>query len=194
MSGIGKFIYDFDQGTFHRIQDLFGSSFADTWMVYIGNLYFWTPVFAFALVALYLSKPKSGMLNLLFAAGSFVLAYQAASLLGRLFGRHAPFLTQEIFLLRPIPPTTNDTVFSLPDWAMAAFVALLFFAHMRVRESRRPFPVIVWSLLVVPIIARIYAGYSYPLDIIFGILLGIVIGQFMVHFARNVEIVMAERR
>ncbi|MEM7037954.1 MAG: hypothetical protein AAF570_13305, partial [Bacteroidota bacterium] len=193
-AGIGKMIYDFDMGSFEGIQRLFGSEFADNWMIYVGNLFFWTPLFVFVLVMLFRAKREVRWLNLLFAAGSFVLSYQCAILLGRMFARPAPFHVESLFLLRPIPELSIHNMYSLPDWAIAATFATLLFSHVRIRAAGQPFPIILWSVLVIPVIARIYAGYAYPVDIILGMILGIIIGQFMVHFARNVEIVMAERR
>lgn len=175
-----------DQAIFLWFQDHFRTEGLDHLSILLANVYFWTPVLIFLVFLLYMQNPQKGITHFFFALASLVLSYQAAFLLSYFIGLPAPYVVEHFNGGPQLPAFQETFLLSFPDWSIAAFWGGSMFIIRRIRTNKRL--VISISILTFLIIAffRIYAGYAFFSDILFGTLVGIVFGwifsRFLIHF------------
>ena len=153
-----------------------------------GNIVFWMPLFAMLAIYLSMSRPMNWWLEVFFGVAGFILAFQVATLLSRVFAQPAPYVVENILHGTRLPAFVNEYAFNLPDWTVAAMVATIRYTRLRLRNAMQPLP--GWFVLFPLLLgfSRILPGYAYPMDVLSGWMIGMVIAFFMHHVARNVVV------
>lgn len=172
MSALEK-ILEWDQSLFLAIHDGWSNSFFDTVMPWFRNPFFWVPVYVFLL---YFAVKKFGRNGLLWCLAFIIVFgiadFTSASILKPYFGRlrpcNEPALQNYIHDLvgcgsgKSFPSSHSSNHFGLSFFII--FTLGQFYKWMNT-------PAIVWALLVV--IAQVYVGVHYPMDILGGLLVGL---------------------
>lgn len=190
MSKFAEIIYLLDKAAFVGLRNSLGGGWVDDLTVLMGNLVFWTPLFIFLAIYMALAKERQLVLNIFFGLAAFVLAFQVAILLSRVFEQPAPYVVESIVHNLRLPAFSDYYAVNLPDWTLAAMVAAIRYTKLRLRGTGSPLPALFFIFPLMMCFARIIPGYAYPMDVITGWLIGLLIAFFMHHFARNVEVVM----
>lgn len=190
MGSLAQAIYDFDKQVFAWIREHLGGGILDEVLVYVGNLYFWTPLIIFMMVLLYRSAARGRALNILYSLGAIVLAYQSGFLLSFLFQQPAPYVVELILRDIRLPGFQNVTAYSFPDWPTAALTALIAFSRFRVRLSGGYFPAGMMVAVLVMGFCRVHAGNAYPYDILGGWVLGHGVAWILRLFSRNLDLII----
>lgn len=193
MNSIGEMINGLDRSLFEALQTWLGQGAFAERMFFVGNLYFWTPLFAFLAVLLYQMEPRRGAWNILFGFGVFVLSYQAATVLSVMIGQPAPYVFAALEGVK-MPAFVEVVHFSLPDWATAALTGSIVFVGHRIRSHGGHMPWIVFLLPIFFCLGRILPGYAFPLDALTGILIGSFVGFLFNKLAQNFEVVTGYKR
>jgi membrane-associated phospholipid phosphatase len=190
MSKFSEILYLLDKAAFVGLRNSLGGGWVDDLTVLMGNLVFWTPLFIFLALYLTLSVERNLVLNLFFGLAAFVLSFQVAILLSRVFEQPAPYVVESIVHNLRLPAFSDNYAVNLPDWTVAAMVGAIRYTRLRLRGSGFPLPGWFFIFPLALCFARIIPGYAYPMDVITGWLIGLLIAFFMHHFARNVVVVM----
>lgn len=196
MNSVALWIVGMDKLLFAWVRETFGNPVIDFMSVYMSNLYFWTPLLVFLMVAVLMVPQKAPALNLLYGLGALVLSYQAAFMVTQLVGQPAPYVIEMITERQALPVTPPDNYifsnydFSFPDWEMAALTAMLMFANSRLRLNGQRLSLWFWVAMMLMGFMRVLAGHAYPYDVAAGWLLGRIVGWLMVVFAKNMDIVL----
>ena len=169
-------IIQFDQNLFFGINQGLSNSFFDWLMPALRNRYFWTPLYLFVIIFLARNYGKKGWLILLFAIITFgITDYFSSSIIKpsveRLRPCNDPELKNEVNNL-----IACGTGYSFPsshaanNFGLAIFLILIFY-----HKWKLILPIgIFWAFSIS--FAQIYVGVHFPLDILFGALLGSIIG------------------
>ncbi|MEJ7780259.1 MAG: phosphatase PAP2 family protein [Daejeonella sp.] len=169
----------FDQSLFFAINQGLSNPFFDWLMPHLRNRYFWTPLYLFLLIFFARNYGKQGWLLLVFMGLAFGFSdYSASSIIKPAFERLRPCNDPEI------KADVNSLIacgtgFSFPSshaanhFALAVFLIIMFYEKWK--------PIILLGLLWASSIsfAQVYVGVHYPGDIMFGALLGGMIGYVM---------------
>jgi membrane-associated phospholipid phosphatase len=190
MGSIGQAIYALDKRIFYGIRAGFGTEFLDSILVYLGNLYFWTPLIVFLMVLLVNATARGSAMNVLYGLAAIVLAYQSGFLLSYFFGQPAPYVVEHLAYNVQLPGFQNVYAFSFPDWATAALTALIVFTRFRVRSAGGYFPRFMMLAVVVLGFCRVHAGNAYPYDVLGGYMLGQGVALILRLFARNLDLIL----
>lgn len=190
MSKFSEIIYLLDKAAFVGIRNTLGGGWVDDLTVLMGNLVFWTPLFVFLGMYMILTIERKLVLNLFFGLASFVLAFQVAILLSRVFEQPAPYVVESIVHDLRLPAFSDYYAVNLPDWTVAAMVASIRYTRLRMRVVGSPLPSLIYIFPLALCFARIIPGYAYPMDTITGWLVGLLIAFFMHQLARNVVVVL----
>lgn len=172
MSALEK-ILAWDRDLFLLIHNQWSNPFFDAVLPWLREPYFWIPVYAFLL---YFSVKKFGRNGLLWCL-AFVLVFgladfTSASILKPYFGRlrpcNEPALQTFIHDLvgcgsgKSFPSSHSSNHFGLSFFIV--FTLGRFYSWMKI-------PAMLWALLVV--LAQVYVGVHYPLDIVGGFVVGL---------------------
>lgn len=191
MGSIGQRIYQFDKELFAAIRQGFAGDFWDGVLVYVGSLYFWTPLIVFLMVLLYRASERGRALNVLYGLGAIVLAYQSGYLLSYVFHQPAPYVVEHLLHNVQLPAFRNSYAFSFPDWPTAALTAVVAFTRFRVRFSGGYFPKGMMVAVLLMAFCRVHAGYAYPYDVIGGWVLGQCVAFILRLFSRNLDLILS---
>ena len=180
MSSIFESLQSFDQTLFVYINRVATHPILDTLMPFFRESTFWIPLYLFLIVFVFVNFGKNGWVWLLFAFITVLLTDQFSSSIVK------------NWVMRPRP--CNDPVFSsqvrlLLDhcsggysftsshatnhFGVATFLCIIlgrFFGKWK-------YLLFIWAALIC--YAQVYVGVHYPLDVVFGALLGFLIGQFV---------------
>jgi hypothetical protein len=181
-------LFKFDQEIFLRIRAIVGSRFLEDHAAIWGNIHAWVPLFVFLTILLYLAKPKLAAYSIFFGLGTFVLCFQAASILANYWMQPAPWKVEYWLSQVELPAFANGAEISLPDWQVAVMAGTVHFValHLRAWDGTN----IAWAWLPVLIFAtiRIYAGFTYPSGAIVAMMIGTILGWLVFQLARNLEL------
>ncbi len=167
-------ILEWDKKLFLAIHDGWSSNVLDTIMPILRNPLFWIPVYAFLL---YFSIRKFGRNGLLWCLALIVVFgltdFTSASILKPYFNRlrpcNEPMLQQFIHDVvscgsgKSFPSSHSSNHFGISFFII--FTLGRLFNWMKI-------PAILWAVVVV--VAQVYVGVHYPLDILGGLLLGLI--------------------
>ena len=180
MSSIFESLQSFDQTLFVYINRVATHPILDTLMPFFRESTFWIPLYLFLIVFVFVNFGKNGWVWLLFAFITVLLTDQFSSSIVK------------NWVMRPRP--CNDPLFSgqvrlLLDhcsggysftsshatnhFGVATFLCIIlgrFFGKWK-------YLLFIWAALIC--YAQVYVGVHYPLDVVFGALLGFLIGQFV---------------
>ncbi len=166
----------FDQSIFFAINHGLANPFFDWLMPLLRNRYFWTPLYLFIIIFFIRNYGRQGWLLIIFMLLTFALSdYISSSVIKPAFQR-----------IRPCnDPGLKDSVnsliacgsgFSFPSshaanhFGLAVFLITLFSHKWKYITSLA----ILWAFSVS--FAQVYVGVHYPGDIMFGAMLGSMIG------------------
>lgn len=188
-NGIGEFVYETDKALFYWLQDTLLAQWMGSWGVYLGNIYFWTPVFIFLLLLMILNRPHRGSWNVFFALGVVVVTYQASVILSGFISHPPPYYFYALEGIR-LPAFQVEATYSLPDWPMAAFYALFSLIRIRMKSQRNRMPVYFWLAPVLFFLFRLLAGFAFPVDLLTSVILGAFIAFLMARLADGVDVLL----
>ena len=180
MSSIFESLQSFDQTLFVYINRVATHPILDTLMPFFRESTFWIPLYLFLIVFVFVNFGKNGWVWLLFAFITVLLTDQFSSSIVK------------NWVMRPRP--CNDPVFSsqvrlLLDHCSGGYsftsshatnhfgVATFLCITLGRFFGKWKYLLFIWAALIC--YAQVYVGVHYPLDVVFGALLGFLIGQFV---------------
>lgn len=173
-------LLEFDTAFFFLINNVWTNSVFDALMPLLRNKYFWAPLYLFMLTFFLLNFKQRGMYLLVYLGIVVLLCDQISSdiikpLTGRLRPCNDPRLSEYVRLL--VSACGSGLSFT-SSHAANHFGVAAFLGFALWRQSRL---VLTTGLLWAAVIcyAQIYVGVHYPLDVIGGGLVGLLIGAAM---------------
>jgi membrane-associated phospholipid phosphatase len=175
-------IQQFDVELFVRIHRGLSNGFFDWLMPLLRNRFFWSPLYLFIVVFCIRNYKKQGyymiaMILTTFAIGDFIASRLIKPFIGRIRPCNDVSLADEI--IRRVPCGSG---FSFPSshatnhFAIAVFLICLFY-----KDWKPILPLgLFWAFIIS--FAQVYVGVHYPIDTMFGALLGTCIG-FLTYFS-----------
>lgn len=180
MSSIFESLQSFDQTLFVYINRVATHPILDTLMPFFRESTFWIPLYLFLIVFVFVNFGKNGWVWLLFAFITVLLTDQFSSSIVK------------NWVMRPRP--CNDPLFSgqvrlLLDHCSGGYsftsshatnhfgVATFLCITLGRFFGKWKYLLFIWAALIC--YAQVYVGVHYPLDVVFGALLGFLIGQFV---------------
>jgi hypothetical protein len=188
MNSIATWLDHWDKALFQWLRNTLFSDFLEANAGLFGDLFAWMPAFIFLAVVVYMGKPGSAIFSLFFGLAAFVLSFQASMLLANLLFQPSPVKMEYILRGAELPAYGRAYAFGMPDWAVASLVATFHFTRLRLKAFGGPSIALGWIAVVVFCLLRVYAGYSYPLGALVGILVGTLVAWLMYQLARSVEL------
>lgn len=180
----------YDEWLFRLINGVWHHAFLDAVMPFLRNKYFWAPVYLFILSFLLLNYGKRVWYVIFFAIVTIVLSDQISSsiikpLVGRLRPCNLDTFKESVRLLIDCGSGKSFT----SSHATNHFGIATYFVSIFRHRFKWVVPVgFLWAALIS--YGQIYVGVHYPLDILGGAIIGILIGLYsytMVKFLVNVK-------
>jgi membrane-associated phospholipid phosphatase len=180
------FLLQLDYFIFQLINQVFTNSFFDWVMPLLRNKYFWVPVYVFFFAFFVVNFKWKGIAIIAFTLLTLVLSDQiSASVIKPLVNRTRPCGDQHFKETTRILVQCGSGK-SFPSSHATNHFAFSFFLIMMFHRSIKwilPFA-LIWAFSVS--YAQVYVGVHFPLDIIGGAILGIIIGVWIGIFARQI--------
>ena len=173
-------LYHIDIAVWQHINVRWHTEWLDVLMVFLRNQYTWAPLYLFLLIWMPLQYKKAGWVWIAGLIITFAIAdYTSASILKPWFHRDRPCNVPELAnMVRLLVPRSSGP--SLPSSHAANHFALATFMAITMHRGRIKWlwPVaFLWALAIA--YAQVYVGVHYPVDVVSGGLLGIVIGALV---------------
>ncbi len=168
-----------DQNIFFFINKDLSNEFFNWLMPSLRNRYFWTPLYLFMAIFFVRNYGKQGWLILVFMGLTFgITDYFSSSVVKPAFERLRP-CNDPIIKADVNTRIACGTGFSFPSSHAANHFSLAFFLITVFYSKWRPIMglAIFWAFSIS--FAQIYVGVHYPGDIIFGAILGGMIGYIL---------------
>lgn len=182
-----EFIRNIDTQLFLYLNS-YHNSFFDVVMHWITNRYFWIPVYLFLLILIWVKFKRKIWLIALTCIAMIVVSDQGSVWIKKNCKRHRPChnisIQSKVHLVDGcggefgfVSSHASNT------FALAMFMSLLFGGFkkriskdQKINKEKNFFPIIIfiWASLVS--YSRIYVGVHYPIDLIGGALLGVILG------------------
>lgn len=179
------FVLQFDKQLFHIINYQWANPFFDLLMPWLRNKIIWTPLYLFLIVFLILNYPKHWWKILLLLGLSIFAADQlSSSIIKPLMQRDRPchdLIQHPHFRLL----LNCRTGFSFPSAHASNHFAIAAFFYAFYQNKYIGFVSFFWAGIIS--FAQIYVGLHFPLDILGGMLLGLLIGLKTGKFARHLN-------
>jgi membrane-associated phospholipid phosphatase len=180
MSSFLESVQSFDQSLFVLVNWIATHPWLDTLMPFFRESTFWIPFYLFLIVFVFVNFGKKGWVWLLFAFITVLLTDQLSSSIIK------------NWVQRPRPcsdPLFSDQVRLLLDHCSGGYsftsshatnhfgVATFLFITLGRYFGTWKYLLFIWASLIC--YAQVYVGVHYPLDVVFGALLGFTIGHFV---------------
>lgn len=188
MKSVAEWVYYTDKSLFASLRKSLANRFLEDNAALLGDLNAWMPFFVFLAILLYLSRPQSAVYSIFFGLGTFVLSFQAASILANYFLHPSPWKLEYWLHGIELPAFAQGPEISLPDWPVAAMVGTFHFARLRMKAWQAGNILWLWLPILIFCAIRVYAGYTYPLGTLIAIFVGLVLGWLVFQLARNLEL------
>jgi membrane-associated phospholipid phosphatase len=172
-------LLQFDQCLFHLINSVWTTDWLDVLVPIWRSKYFWLPLYIFLISFLLINFGKKGGLLLLFAIGTIAVSDTLSS----------QIIKKNVQRVRPCnDPLISDLVdlkvkcgggYSYTSSHATNHFALAFFLifTLGIRFRWIKWVLIFWAASIS--YGQVYVGVHYPLDVISGGILGIVVGMLM---------------
>jgi undecaprenyl-diphosphatase len=167
-------IVSLDVAVFHFINDGLSSKWLDVLMplvTQLGSFYFLLLFF----IALILTKRTKHMAVIIVI---FIVNAVAFELLKYGVGRHRPFVNNEVILrAQHLFTDSMETVYGKTRSFPSGHTAIAFMLATFLSYRRKKYRVLFYSLACAVGVSRIYLGVHYPIDIVAGLILGVVVAK-----------------
>jgi len=183
-------VLQWDTAVMHWINSGWSNAFFDWLMPALRNKYLWLPLYVFCFGwILFNFTPRQSLYAILFAIlGVFAADTISSKLIKNTVQRPRPCQVSSLEVIQRVSCGSGFSFTSshaANHFCVAAFAIAVFGHYMR----RWKHLWWVWAFLVS--VSQVYVGLHYPLDIIGGALLGIIIGMSMgtigKHFMREAK-------
>ena len=166
----------FDENLFHLVNSGCRNLFFDWLMPLLRNKYIWLPIYVFIASFLLLNYKQKGLYLCLALLLTIAIADNVSSrLIKKSVQRLRPCKVlepqQDMYLLVPC-----GSGFSFPSTHATNHFAIAVFLFLVLGKCFRwtKIPLVLWACSIA--FAQVYVGVHYPLDVVAGALLGILIG------------------
>jgi len=172
-----KQLLSYDQHLFKLINYEWSNAFFDWLMPWLRNSEMWYPLYLFLVLLVIINFKKSGWWWLIFAAGTVILTdFVSSGIIKnniiRLRPCNEPDIASWVKVLVGYRPQSSSFTSShaANHFGMATFLYLT----LKTRFNKWPVLFFFWAFSIS--FAQVYVGVHYPIDIICGALIGILIG------------------
>ena len=167
----------YDQHLFKLINNQWSNPFFDWLMPWLRNSIMWDPLYLFLVLFITFNFKKNGWWWVVFAAGTVILTDFVSSKIIkeniiRLRPCNDPDIAAWIHVLVGYRPQNSS--FTSSHAANHFGMAMFIFYTLRTHFKKWPALFFIWAFSIS--FAQVYVGVHYPLDIICGGLIGILIG------------------
>ena len=176
------------------------SSWLDTFFYLFSNTYIWIPLYLLVIILIIKQWKKRAWIITLFLLLAIACSDQNCNFLKKNIGRLRPSHTVELegkinLVMRSDGTPYRGGMYGFPSAHASNSIVLLFFFAFFVKR-RRQWSIILLSLWVLLFVySRIYLGVHYPLDILFGLLMGSCWALLFIILCRRIllRIIMMKR-
>jgi undecaprenyl-diphosphatase len=155
-----------------------GAPWSDHIWAAITEKYNWIPLYAILLIALFRQFGWQAVYSMIAVVLLVIMADQLTSTFMKpFFGRYRPCHDPEIGHLVRIVTRCGGEFGFVSSHASDSFSVITFFILLFHRSHRYCWWLLIWPLLFS--YSRIYLGVHYPLDVLCGALVGIVLGYLV---------------
>ena len=180
MSSIFQSLQSFDQSLFVYINQVATHPLTDTLMPFFRESTLWIPFYLFLIVFVFVNFGKKGWVWLLFAFITVLLTDQFSSSIIKNWVQRPrpcadPLLYGQVRLL--LDHCSGGYSFTSSHATNHFGVATFLFITLGRYFGNWKYLLFIWAALIC--YAQVYVGVHYPLDVVFGALLGFLIGHFV---------------
>lgn len=175
-----------DKQLFQVINGRWNNDFLDTLLPFLRNSNFWYPLYLFLLLFAFANISKNKGWWLFFAAGTVILSnFLSSDLIKENIYRLRPCndadLADSIRVLVTYRPQSSSFTSShaVNHFAMAAF----FYGTLKTYMGNWAYLFFAWAMAIC--YAQVYVGVHFPLDVICGGLIGLVLGYLSARAYNN---------
>ena len=180
MSSIFQSLQSFDQSLFVYINQVATHPLTDTLMPFFRESTLWIPFYLFLIVFVFVNFGKKGWVWLLFTFITVLLTDQFSSSIIKNWAQRPrpcadPLLYGQVRLL--LDHCSGGYSFTSSHATNHFGVATFLFVTLGRYFGNWKYLLFIWAALIC--YAQVYVGVHYPLDVVFGALLGFLIGHFV---------------
>jgi len=180
MSSFLESVQSFDQSLFVYINQVATHPLTDTLMPFFRESTLWIPFYLFLIVFVFVNFGKKGWVWLLFAFITVLLTDQFSSSIIKNWVQRPrpcadPLLYGQVRLL--LDHCSGGYSFTSSHATNHFGVATFLFVTLGRYFGNWKYLLFIWAALIC--YAQVYVGVHYPLDVVFGALLGFLIGHFV---------------
>ena len=178
MSSIFQSLQSFDQSLFVYINQVATHPLTDTLMPFFRESTLWIPFYLFLIVFVFVNFGKKGWVWLLFTFITVLLTDQFSSSIIKNWAQRPrpcadPLLYGQVRLL--LDHCSGGYSFTSSHATNHFGVATFLFVTLGRYFGNWKYLLFIWAALIC--YAQVYVGVHYPLDVVFGALLGFLIGH-----------------
>ena len=176
------YLLQLDESIFILINRTWQNTFFDWLLPYWRNKYFWIPAYVLLTLLLFLKMGKKGWLILFFlgltiAGSDMTSSFLIKKSVERVRPCNDTNFKKNVFLRAPCGSGYSFTSSHAANhFAVATFLLLMFGKRLKLWR----FLLLFWAISIG--FAQIYVGVHYPLDVLFGFMVGSIIA-FLGHFS-----------
>jgi membrane-associated phospholipid phosphatase len=170
-------LLSYDRQFFKVINNQWSNAFFDWLMPWLRNSEMWYPLYLFLFLLVVINFKKTGWWWVLLAVGTVILTdFVSSNLIKQYIIRlrpcNEPSITSWVHVLVGYRPQSSS--FTSSHAATHFGMAMFFYITLKTKFEKWPVAFFFWAFSIS--FAQVYVGVHYPLDIICGGLIGILIG------------------
>jgi membrane-associated phospholipid phosphatase len=194
-----QFLIHVDYTSWYYLNTLWHNDFMDSFIPFLRNQWTWTPLYLFLLVFMLMNFGKRGIIWCIFFIATFAISDQlSASVVKEIFHRVRPCNNPQLSgLVHNIVPCGSGWSFP-SSHAANHFSLAMFMAITLGNRAKWIWPAaLCWAASVA--YAQVYVGVHFPLDVVCGGFLGMVVGiltarLFHMKYNLAVEVTVTEQK